>query len=62
MAVSEDFDFRTNGIAEVSSTWIEILEAVLEARTKVDPNTVSASIWNAFLVFSLVLVPCVQGR
>jgi len=62
MAVSEDFDFRTNGIAEVSSTWIEILEAVLEARPKVDPNTVSASIWNAFLVFSLVLVPCVQGR
>jgi hypothetical protein len=46
---------------EEPTTWIGLLEAVLEARTKVDPDTVSAGMWNALLVFAFVLVPSIQG-
>jgi hypothetical protein len=47
---------RTNG-----ESMIDILEAVLDARSKMDPNAVSEVIWNAFLVFSWILVPSIQG-
>ena len=42
-------------------TWLTLLDAVLEARTKMDPDKVSEAIWNAFLVYSMVLVLSIQG-
>ena len=60
IAVSKDFDLSLYDVAE-GETWIGLLESVLEARTTMDPDTVSEGIWNAFLVYSLVLVPSIQG-
>ena len=48
------------GVTEGESM-IVLLEAVLDARSKMDPNAVSEVIWNAFLVFSLILVPSIPG-
>ena len=48
------------GDGGANRTWIELLEAVLDARTR-DPADVSEGIWNAFLVFSLILIPSIQG-
>ena len=42
---------RTGG-----ESMIDILEAVLDARSKMDPNAVSGVIWNAF--FSILLDSC----
>ena len=55
-----DFDLISMGVAG-EETLIDLLEAVLDARSKMDPNKVTEGIWNAFLVFSLVLVPSIQG-
>ena len=49
------------GVAGEEETLIGLLEAVLDARSKMDPNNVTEGIWNTFLVFSLVLVPSIQG-
>jgi hypothetical protein len=49
------------GATGVESNWITVLDAVLEARTKMDPKTVTKNIWNAFLVYTWVLVPSIQG-
>jgi hypothetical protein len=62
IAGAENFDLAGLGLTEEEpTTWIGLLEAVLEARTKVDPETVSAGMWNALLVFAFVLVPSIQG-
>ena len=60
-AVSEDFDLSRIGQTEPGSTWLTVLEAVLEARAKVDPSKVPDNIWNAFVIYSWVLFPAVQG-
>ena len=60
-AVSENFDLRKLGHTESGSTWLTVLEAVMEARTKVDQNNVPEYIWKAFVVYSWVLIPAVQG-
>ena len=60
-AVSKDFDLSSIGETEPGSTWHTVLEAVLEARTKVDPSKVPDYIWNAFVIYLWVLVPAVQG-
>ena len=60
-AVSKDFDFRGVSTTGGRSTWIALLDVVLEAWTKQDHKDVPQDIWNTFLIFSLVLVPCIQG-
>ena len=49
------------GVAGGEETLIVLLEAVVDARSKMDPKNVTECIWNAFLVFALVLVPSIQG-
>ena len=49
------------GVVGGEETLISLLEAVLDARSKMDPDNVTERIWNAFLVFALVLVPSIQG-
>jgi hypothetical protein len=60
-AISKNFDLSSVSRTGGRSTWIALLDVVLEARTKQDPKEVPQDIWNAFLIFSLVLVPCIQG-
>jgi hypothetical protein len=60
-AVSKYFYLSSVSTTGGRSTWIAPLDVVLEARTKQDPKDVPQDIWNAFLIFSLALVPCIEG-
>jgi hypothetical protein len=60
-AVTKEFDLSRMGGTAQGTTWISLLEGVLEARTTMNPDTVSVDLWNAFLIYAWVLVPSIQG-
>ena len=42
-------------------SWQEILENVLLSRKEKDPDDVEDHVWAGFLLFSFVLLPCIQS-
>ena len=43
------------------NTWLDLFEAIVEARGEKSPYDVPTEIWNGFLTFVFVLIPNVQS-
>jgi hypothetical protein len=59
--VAKQFDISTITGGDSTQTWATLLDAVLKARTEMDPKKADPVIWKAFLLYAFVLVPCVQS-
>ena len=57
-----DNSFRTKG-GEIRGerTWQEFFELILKERNDSSPDKVDKDVWDGFMLFAFVLIPCVQS-